>query len=173
MEKETLFEEGEIILEEARKHFMVYLLDIIIHTLGCLLFIGLAILASWKVTVFGSYIAYILIFFVLIFWASFFYAWTKNYLDVWYITNQHIIAIDQKEILTRHEAFMELNRIQDVFFEKNGLLQTWLGYGELKVQSAGTEQEFVLNDVRNVEALAHKIMALRDKAKEGETVTSL
>ena len=68
---------------------------------------------------------------------------------------------------------MELNRIQDVFFEKNGLLQTWLGYGELKVQSAGTEQEFVLNDVRNVEALAHKIMALRDKAKEGETVTSL
>lgn len=173
MEKESLFDEGEVIIEEARKHFIVYLEDGIIHSFGCILFMGMAIFLSGKFSVFGSYGAYILIFFVLTFWASFFYAWTKHYFDVWYITNKHVIAVDQKEILRRHQAFMELGRIQDVFFEKDGLLQTWLGYGKIRVQSAGTAQEFVLSDVRNVEAVAHKIMELRDEARKGALVYNL
>lgn len=61
---------------------------------------------------------------------------------------------------------MELKRIQDVSFEKNGFLQTFFGYGTLKVQSAGTEQEFIINNVKDVEQTAHRIMDLRDKAKE-------
>ena len=86
---------------------------------------------------------------------------------MWYVTDRHIIAVNQKQIFEREESFMELNRIQDVFFEKNGLLSTLLNYGKLKVQSAGTEQEFVISDVRDVERVAHRIMELRDTAKKG------
>jgi hypothetical protein len=107
----------------------------------------------------------ILVFFIILFWISFFFFWTKSYFDVWYITNQHIIAINQKELFERDEAFMELTRIQDVFFEKSGFLGTFLGYGTLKVQSAGTVQEFVIEDVHDVEQVAHRLMELRDTAK--------
>ena len=87
----------------------------------------------------ASHIALILVAFVILFWTSFFYAWTKNYLDIWYVTTKHIVAINQKDLFQREDAFMELTRIQDVFFEKEGFLSTLLGYGTLKVQSAGTE----------------------------------
>jgi uncharacterized membrane protein YdbT with pleckstrin-like domain len=104
---------------------------------------------------------------VLLSWVSFFASWTTNYFDVWYVTNRHIIAISQKELLNREEAFVEFRRIQDVSFEKEGILQTWLGYGKLKIQSAGTEQEFFLDCVCDVEANAHSIMELRDGSKDG------
>ena len=60
---------------------------------------------------------------------------------------------------------MELVRIQDVFFEKQGFIATLLGYGKLKVQSAGTDQEFIMEDVGDVEGCAHRIMELRDEVQ--------
>ena len=170
-EQEHLLEEGELISDAIRKHWIVYVIDFVMHFFGCIIFIvaavylasrgSLAIMSSST----SSYGAMILVMFVLIFWTSFFYAWTKHYFDVWYITNKHIIAIDQKQIFKRDEAFMELTRIQDVFFEKEGLIATLLGYGRLKVQTAGTEQEFIIEDVRDVENCAHRILGLRDEMK--------
>lgn len=173
MQQDDLLEEGEIILEKVRKHIIVYLSDFFYHSLGCFIFM---VIASYLTS--SGYLSFInkdssafagliLVMFVIIFWTSFFYAWTKEYLDVWYITDRHIIAVNQKQIFEREEAFMELNRIQDVFFEKNGFLATFFGFGKLRVQSAGTEQEFIIENVHDVEMVAHKIMELRDKAKTG------
>ena len=177
MEQESLFEEGEVIIEKVRKHFIVYVEDFLLHSFGCVVFIGLAYVVSHVLHVplltqaIASHIALLLVAFVILFWTSFFYAWTKSYLDVWYVTNQHIIAINQKQLFEREEAFMELSRIQDVFFEKSSFLATLLGYGRLKVQSAGTEQEFIIEDVRDVEGASRKIMELRDEAHKTGTVT--
>ncbi|MFA5132363.1 MAG: PH domain-containing protein [Candidatus Paceibacterota bacterium] len=178
-EQEHMLEEGEVILEKVRKHWIVYVNDFLIHFFGCAIFsIAAMYLSSKGSLVFiststGSYGAMILIMFVLIFWTSFFFTWTKNFFDVWYVTNQHIIAINQKQILEREDAHMELNRIQDISFEKNGFLQTMLGYGALKVQSAGAEVEFTIEDVRDVEGSAHRIMELRDEAQKQVTGDSL
>lgn len=181
IEQEHLLEEGEEMIEKVRKHWIVYVNDFLLHTFGCLFFITIAVFlsssANSKATglFYGDYGAMILVSFVLLFWTSFFYSWTKNYLDVWYVTNQHIIAVNQKDIFDRDEAFMELVRIQDVFFEHTGFVATLLGYGQLKVQSAGTEQEFIIENVRYVEGCAHRIMELRDSAQgkgQGQQVDS-
>lgn len=173
-EKEQLLEEGEVVIDSVRKHWIVYLHDFFIHAFGCLIFI----LSAYYLSTRGAWIgidsdttahgAMILVMFVLIFWTSFFYAWTKDYFDVWYVTNEHLIAVNQKEMFTRDEVFMELDRIQDVLCEKDGVVATLFGYGKLKVQSAGTEQEFVMEHVRDVETVAHRIMDLRDTA-QGES----
>jgi uncharacterized membrane protein YdbT with pleckstrin-like domain len=171
MEQESLFEENEELIEKVRKHWIVYVQDFFIHSIGCILFIGLAYGLSsagegmWLPQEFSTSGSLILIVFVILFWISFFFFWTKNYFDVWYVTNQHIIAINQKQLFDRDEAFMELTRIQDVFFEKNGFISTLFGYGTLKVQSAGTVQEFIIEDVADVEQTAHRIMELRDSVK--------
>jgi uncharacterized membrane protein YdbT with pleckstrin-like domain len=174
MEQDQLLEEGEVLLEGVRKHWIVYVSDSIIHILGCLVFIAVAGYLSYHgVIPFLSkdnkaYIAMILVFFVIIFWTSYFYFWTKNYFDVWYITDRHIIAVDQKDMFMRNESFMELGKIQDVSFEKNGLMATFFGYGRLKVQTAGSDQEFVIEDTRDVEAVAHRIMELRDSKTQNK-----
>jgi uncharacterized membrane protein YdbT with pleckstrin-like domain len=171
-EKENLLEDGETMVGTIRKHWIVYLHDFFLHAFGCLIFLISAYYLASRGSFGGiyatetSYGAMILTMFVLIFWTSFFYAWTKDYFDVWYVTNEHIIAINQKEIFARDEAFMELERIQDVLFEKDGLLSTIFGYGRLKVQSAGTDQQFIMEYVDDVEAAAHRIMELRDEAQE-------
>jgi hypothetical protein len=177
LHKENLLEDGEYVTDAVRKHWIVYARDFILHAFGCLIFI----VAAYYLALHGSfggvsggesaYGAMVLIMFALIFWTSFFYAWTKEYFDVWYITTVHIIAINQKEMFTRDEAFMELVRIQDVFFEKEGLLSNLLGFGRLRVQSAGTEQEFVIENVHDVETVAHAIMEIRDKVQGKKTAS--
>ncbi len=172
MEQDQLLEDGEIMLDKVRKHWIVYLEDFLLHTFGCLLFIGVAGFLSSRNSLafipfdYKAYGAMILVFFVLLFWLSFFYFWTKNYFDVWYVTDRHIIAVDQKDMFIRNEAFMEIVKIQDVSFEKNGIISTFFGYGSLKVQTAGSDQEFVIEDVADVEAVTHKLMELRDKNKK-------
>ncbi len=169
---EHLLEEGEIITERIRKHWIVYVQAFFLHAFGCVIFLICAYYLASKGdfsallgegSIYGSMT---LITFVLIFWTSFFYAWTKEYFDVWYVTTMHIIAINQKEIFTRDESFMELNRIQDVFFEKEGFLAHVLGYGTLRVQTAGTLQEFVIENVKDVESVAHRLMEIRDHLQE-------
>jgi uncharacterized membrane protein YdbT with pleckstrin-like domain len=171
MQQDELLEEGEMMLEKVRKHWIVYIEDVVSHTFGCFLFmVGASYLSSKGVLSFidqdsSAYLGMVLVMFVIIFWISFFYAWTKEYFDVWYITDRHIIAVNQKQMFEREEAFMELNRIQDVLFDKNGFLATWLGYGKLRIQTAGIEQEFVIENVSEVEAVAHRIMEMRDRAQ--------
>jgi len=175
MEQESLFKEDEIILVKVRKHFIVYIEDFLLHSFGCILFALALFFFSSLVprlhSALSSSTELILLAFLLLFWTSFFYGWTKNYLDVWYVTNQHIIAVNQKQLFEREKAFMELTRIQDVFFEQNSFLATFLGYGKLRVQSAGTNQEFVIEYVRNVETVAHRIMDLRDEIHTTGTIT--
>ena len=172
LKQEEILEDGEEMILKVRKHWIVYVEDLLLHLFGCIVFILAASYLSSNGRMFssisesfGAYSAMTLTAFVLLFWTSFFYTWTKNYFDVWYVTDEHIIAVNQRDMFDREEAFMELTRIQDVFFEREGLLSTLLNYGRLKVQSAGTEQEFIIEDVRNVEEVAHRIMELRDEAK--------
>ena len=133
MEQSTLFEEGEILLEKVRKHWVVYVEDFVLHLFACIVFLASAAFLASRASVSftsGSGLAQggmVLIMFVLIFWTSFFYFWTKNYFDVWYVTDRHIIAVNQKDMFEREEAFMELSKIQDVSFEKNGFVATFFG----------------------------------------------
>jgi uncharacterized membrane protein YdbT with pleckstrin-like domain len=179
MEQDHLLEEGETMLEKVRKHWVVYIDDFILHLLGCIVFLIAAIFIS-NTQFFAAlhsgdkaHISMVLVGFVLLFWTSFFYFWTKNYFDVWYLTDRHIIAVNQKDMFDRDESFMELERIQDVMFEKVGFVQTFFGYGKLKVQSAGTEVEFIIDNVHDVEDVVHRIMELRDKAQGKKTDTGL
>ncbi len=171
MKQDELLEEGEIILEKIRKHWIIYVKDAFLHAFGCFAFMIFATYIAHKGLLafidqdVNAYTGMLLMMFVIIFWVSFFYAWTKEYFDVWYVTDRHIIAVNQKQMFEREEAFMELSRIQDVFFDKNGMLSTWFGFGKLRVQSAGTDQEFVIDYVADVESVAHRIMEMRDRAQ--------
>ncbi len=163
--------DGEEIVAVARKHWIVYVKQALLHLYGCAVCIALAVFlisrkGSTVTPVEGiTPVALILIAFVILFWSSFFYFWTKNYFDVWYITTSHIVAVNQKNIFEREESFMELTKIQDVSFEKEGIIATYFGYGKLQVQTAGSIQEFAIDYISNVETVAHRIMDLRDNAQ--------
>lgn len=82
-------------------------------------------------------------------WNAIFLAWTDYYLDVVIITNQRIIDIEQRGIFSREISTLHLSKVQDVTSEVHGILATFLKFGDLHVQTAGQQREFVVRCINN------------------------
>lgn len=108
----------------------------------------------------GNKDAFLMVFllsWIFIIWNGIFIIWTDYYLDVLVITNKNLINIEQKGFFSREVAVLNLNKIQDITTELHGFIETAINYGDIRVQSAGKEKEFVLHDINRPEFVRSKI----------------
>lgn len=84
-----------------------------------------------------------------IIWFVVFVIWTDYYLDCWIITNKNLIDVQQKGLFHRHIATCRFERIQDIKVVIPGLIANIFGYGDVHVQTAGSNKEFVIYDSIN------------------------
>lgn len=70
--------------------------------------------------------------------------WTNYYLDVWIVTDKRIINVEQLTLFSRETTTMRVERIQDATVEIHGFLPTMLGFGNLRIQSAGDSGEHMM-----------------------------
>ncbi len=97
---------------------------------------------------------------LLFLWISFFVAWTKYYLDVWFVTEKRIVAVDQKELFDREISNLRFDKIQDVTIDVDGLIPTMLHFGNIKVQTASEdEKDFAMDTVRNPDEVRRVIFS--------------
>lgn len=97
---------------------------------------------------------------LLFLWASFFVQWTKYYLDVWYVTEKRIIDVSQKKIFDREISNLRFDKIQDVTIDVHGFIPTLLGFGNIKVETAGDDNmDFKLDTVRNPDEVRRVIFS--------------
>lgn len=89
----------------------------------------------------SSYYLFILLFF--------FNSFIDYYLDVWIVTDQRIINIEQRGMFNREIAEHDLDKIQDVSGIQKGFFQTLFSYGDVHVQTAGEIQRFIFRQVDN------------------------
>ena len=87
--------------------------------------------------------------FYLIWWYSLFYTITMYLLDTWIITNHRVIDSEQHGFFNRTVAELSLAKIQDVSTKVDGLLATWLKFGDLDIQTAGTSPKFSFKQIPN------------------------
>jgi hypothetical protein len=73
----------------------------------------------------------------LIVWMGFFSAVSRNFLDVWILTNQRIVMIEQHKFFKREVLNIILEHVQDVRSEVHGFFPTIFGFGTIDVDSAG------------------------------------
>lgn len=69
------------------------------------------------------------------------------YLDVWIVTDQRIINIEQRGLFNREIAEHSLDRIQDISGFQKGFWQTFFNFGNIHVQTAGEVQHFIFRQV--------------------------
>ena len=137
-------------------HWWIFLREV----LGLvLLFIGpfimipfvLSLFATQSIQVGGAPVNLVLFFssfWALVIWNVLFTRWTDFYFDVWIITNWRIIDVDQRGLFKRNiSSILNLNHIQDIQTEIEGIIKTFLDFGSIEVQTAGTKREFIFNDV--------------------------
>lgn len=83
-----------------------------------------------------------------------------------YMTNESVIQEIQHSLFSRHEQTVSLGSIEDASFKQNGVLQTLLNYGTIRLSTEGEETTyrfaFVANPREQVATLNNAIEAFKN-----------
>ena len=101
---------------------------------------------------FGTSLFYLLI------WTLIFYMLTIYALNTVIVTDKRIIENEQHAFFSRKVSELHTNRVQDVSARTTGFLETFVGFGDIVVQTAASEREFVFHRIGNPERVKDAIM---------------
>lgn len=159
------FNEGEEVVLQARRHWIV--------VVPLFLFLGLVTLApvvfyaivdalpivletpGWG----PALLAFGYFGWMLAVWVIGYFVWLDHHLDVWIMTNERLIDIEQKGIFRREISSLRFERIQDITAEVDGALATFLDFGVIKVQTAGEAKEFSIENIASPHVVVDAINA--------------
>jgi len=85
------------------------------------------------------------------------------YLDVWVVTNDRIIDVEQHGLLSRSISEIELFRIQDVTTDVHGLFPTVFHYGNVTVKTASSTTGIVFKNVRKPNGIRSALIRLSEE----------
>lgn len=129
--------------------------------------LALAILLIMPLVLFllGSYFIYfsdifwlLYSIYLLIWWHSLFYILTMYLLDIWIVTDHRVVDSEQHGFFHRTVAELNLSRIQDISVVVSGPVATFLDFGNLEIQTAGTEPKFVFKQIPHPNKVKDEIM---------------
>lgn len=93
--------------------------------------------------------------------------WFSYRNDLFILTTQRIIKIDQSSLFKRKVSETELDNVYNVNYEVNGMIRSLLNFGNIKISTVGDEVSVI--DVRNIENpgfVQEKIMSYHNKYKK-------
>ncbi len=149
--------DGEELIMIFRKHWFGIIKPICLFTL--LFVVSVLILVYWfDITIM------LIVGFVILLLAIFYFLY--NYLlwwqDVYILTTQRVIDVDQKSLFHRVVSEAELKNIQDTNYEVEGFWRTMLNFGRVKILTASSGQSIVFEDISN----PHKVQEMIIQAKD-------
>jgi len=71
------------------------------------------------------------------------------YYDVYFVTDERIVSIEFKNMMSKQISDTKIDRIQDISLSQTGFFQSILNYGDVLVQTAAEQTLFVFNSVPN------------------------
>mgnify|MGYP001597580778 CR=1 FL=1 len=92
-------------------------------------------------------------------------AWIEYRLDVWIVTTERIIDVEQRSLFSREVSEFLLSRVQDVTVEVPNLMATLLHYGNIVVQTAG-EKHFTIREIPHLDQAKEIILEQCRKIRE-------
>ena len=171
--EEFELEPGEQITMAVRKHWLVFVAELVPYALLAIvpLLIPAAIgylagsnpsfaeMAVGNLSIGNPWVRLFLGLWWLLMWTGAFNTFTRYFLDQWVITTMRIVDIHQFGFFRRHVSSFLLNHVQDVTTDVNGFFQTLVGFGTLRVETAGDESKhFVMSGIPEPEKLRDLIM---------------
>ncbi|MBI2415936.1 MAG: PH domain-containing protein [Candidatus Kerfeldbacteria bacterium] len=162
---------NEKVLLKLRRHWLTWAWNIIQLLLFNLIPPGLYILfyqlIGWPVPTEGLlYIGLVLLLslYYLGAWLIFYHAFVDYHLDVWVLTDQRIVNVEQQGLFDRTISELNILKVQDVTSEIHGHLQTFFNFGNVYIQTAGEQQRFIFQNVPHPEDVARIIIHANDIA---------
>ena len=167
-----LKDDEEILLVVHRHWFdifnqLVLVLIMLMIMLGSLLYLP-QILASFNTPFAQSLFLFFLSLFAIITWLTGFIIWIDYYFDVWIVTSKRIVNINQIGLFSRQVSEMDMERVQDISTKVEGVIATFLNFGDVLIQTAGEITLFHFLKVPNPYAIKDLLMSLQKKAEQAE-----
>lgn len=106
-------------------------------------------------------------------WLFLYRAFIDYYLDVWIVTNNRIINIEQEGLFHRRISEQKLFRVQDVTSTQKGFFATFLDYGDVSIQTAAEQQRFLFEQIPHPTHVALNITALVERDKKRHPVVAM
>lgn len=107
---------------------------------------------------------------VLLFFYTYFVTF---YLDLLVVTNDRLLSVKQLGLFSRTIAETDLYKIQDVTSEVKGFFPTIFRYGTLRIQTAGAQEEFLVEHIPNPEGLRQAILDLAEEDRKHHTAVQV
>ncbi|QQG42687.1 MAG: PH domain-containing protein [Candidatus Giovannonibacteria bacterium] len=104
--------------------------------------------------------------YLLIIMAVMFFFWIDYYLDVWIITSERIVDINQKGLFNRDVSEFMLDKVQDITIEIPNMAASLLRYGNIIIQTAG-ERSFAIKQVPRIYEAKNLILDYAKKQNVG------
>lgn len=172
---DTQKEEEKVFLV-TRRHWIVYVPSVLIGFLA-LVFCFVFYFQMDKVTVIAdsesiAAITTVFLSIFMLFATLFVYVlWIVNYLNFQVVTDKNLVDIEQSGLFSRKISELSLEDIQDVSATQSGVLQSFLHYGDIIVETAGENTNFTFEKVKDPYGIAKKIMEIKEKYGAEEVTT--
>ncbi len=110
---------------------------------------------------------------------SVYYLFVLNYgfnrfLDWYYnislITKERILDVEFSNLISKKIAATKISLVQDVTYKQTGVIRSMFNYGDVLVQTAGTQDNFLLHAVPRPEAVVNILESLIGKGRGNESV---
>lgn len=96
-----------------------------------------------------------------------------GYIAVWvylrntfYLTNESVIQEIQHSLFSKHEQTVSLGSIEDASFKQNGIFQSFLNYGTIRLSTEGEETtyrfQYVANPKKQIAVLNNAVEAFKN-----------
>ncbi|MFA5947225.1 MAG: PH domain-containing protein [Patescibacteria group bacterium] len=94
---------------------------------------------------------------------------TDYWLDVWIVTTERVINTEQLGLFNRVVSELHLRQIQDITSEMKGVLETFLTFGDVYIQTAAAKDRFQFKNIDNPDDIKVKITGMVEICKTKHT----
>lgn len=153
-------EPGEEVILIIRRHYFTVLLPLSVLTLFALLppIISAYFGAKLEALALLPLAAFLACLYYLVLWLLAFHILAFYALNTVVITSRRLIENEQHRFFDRKVSELQIYRVQDVSVHVAGLIETLFSYGEIAVQTAGSEREFTFSKIAHPERVKDAIM---------------
>jgi membrane protein YdbS with pleckstrin-like domain len=88
------------------------------------------------------------------------YVYHHNFLV---ITNHHVIKVEQHGLFSQETAQLELSKVQDVTGTRHGVLGMVFNFGDIEIETAGAQENFIFRCVNDPQYLADQMLQYHEK----------
>ncbi len=96
----------------------------------------------------------------------FYFRFIEFYLDIWIVTNDRIVSINQKGLFSQTISEMDLYRIQDVTVVVNGFFPSIFKYGDVQIKTASQNIKIIFKNVPKPNEIREALIQLSDEDRK-------